>query len=61
MRAILVLVKNGYQFGWRAAGNMASPAYKRKVFDEDWYLETFDAAIGQSFTDYAVTNGSYAQ
>ena len=30
---------------------MASPAYKRKVFDEDWYLgETFDAAIGQSFT-----------
>ena len=25
--------------------------YKRKVYDEDWYLgETFDAAIGQSFT-----------
>ena len=30
---------------------MASPAYKRKVYDEDWYLgETFDAAIGQVFT-----------
>ncbi len=30
---------------------MASPEYKRKVYDEDWYLgETFDAAIGQSFT-----------
>ena len=32
-----------------ASGIMASPEYKRKVYDEDWYLgETFDAAIGQS-------------
>ncbi len=33
-----------------AKGLVASEAYKREVFDEDWYLgETFDAAIGQSF------------
>ena len=43
--------KTGINLAGEAAGNMASPAYKRKVFDEDWYLgETFDAAIGQSFT-----------
>lgn len=29
---------------------MANKAYKRKVFEDDWYLsETFDAAIGQGF------------
>lgn len=33
-----------------AKGLVASEAYKRNVFGEDWYLgETFDAAIGQSF------------
>lgn len=32
-------------------GNVASEEYKRKVFNQDWYLgETMDAAIGQSFT-----------
>lgn len=31
-------------------GTVASVAYKRKVFNEDWYLaETFDAGIGQGF------------
>ena len=39
MRAILVLVKKRVSIlAGEAAGNMASPAYKRKVFDEDWYL-----------------------
>lgn len=32
-------------------GNVASEEYKKKIFGQDWYLgETFDAAIGQSFT-----------
>lgn len=31
-------------------GIVASPEYKMKVFDEDWYLgDTFNAAIGQGF------------
>lgn len=43
--------KTGIKLYDEAAGNIASPEYKRKVFDDDWYLgETFDAAIGQSFT-----------
>ena len=43
--------KTGINLRGEAAGNVASPEYKRKVFDQDWYLgETFDAAIGQSFT-----------
>ncbi len=43
--------KTGINLRGEAAGNLASPEYKRKVFDQDWYLgETFDAAIGQSFT-----------
>ena len=43
--------KTGINLVGEAAGNMANPEYKRKVFDQDWYLgETFDAAIGQSFT-----------
>lgn len=43
--------KTGIKLFGEAAGNIASPEYKRKVFDQDWYLgETFDAAIGQSFT-----------
>lgn len=42
--------KTGIDLPYEATGNVASPAYKRKVFDEDWYLaETFDAAIGQGF------------
>lgn len=42
--------KTGIKLNGEAAGNLASPAYKREVFNEDWYLgETFDAAIGQSF------------
>lgn len=43
--------KTGIKLFGEATGNIASPEYKRKVFDQDWYLgETFDAAIGQSFT-----------
>lgn len=43
--------KTGIKLYGEAAGNLASPEYKRKVFDQDWYLgETFDAAMGQSFT-----------
>lgn len=42
--------KTGIKLYGEAAGNVASEAYKRKVFNQDWYLgETFDAAIGQSF------------
>ncbi len=52
--------KYAYLFGYgkptginlfgESEGIVASVAYKRKVFDEDWYLaETFDAAIGQGF------------
>lgn len=42
--------KTGVKLYGEAEGNVASEAYKRKVFDQDWYLgETFDAAIGQSF------------
>ena len=42
--------KTGIKLNGEAAGNIASPEYKRQVFDQDWYLgETFDAAIGQSF------------
>ncbi|WP_298704121.1 penicillin-binding protein 2 [uncultured Veillonella sp.] len=43
--------KTGIKLYGEAEGNLASPEYKRKVFDQDWYLgETFDAAIGQSYT-----------
>ena len=43
--------KTGIKLYDEGSGNLASPAYKKKVFDQDWYLgETFDAAIGQSFT-----------
>lgn len=43
--------KTGIDLPYEATGNVASKEYKRKVFDEDWYLaETFDAAIGQGFT-----------
>ena len=41
----------GIDLSGESEGNVASEAYKRKVFNEDWYLgETFDAAIGQSYT-----------
>ena len=43
--------KTGIDLPYEAVGNVACPEYKRKVFDEDWYLaETFDASIGQGFT-----------
>lgn len=50
-RAYGIGEKTGIDLPYEASGNVASPEYKRKVFDEDWYLaETFDAAIGQGFT-----------
>lgn len=43
--------KTGIKLYGEAVGNVASEKYKREVFDQDWYLgETFDAAIGQSYT-----------
>lgn len=40
----------GIELPGEAEGLVASQAYKKKVYDEDWYLsETFDAAIGQGF------------
>ncbi|MCR5175268.1 MAG: penicillin-binding protein 2 [Anaerovibrio sp.] len=40
----------GINLLFEAEGIVASQSYKRKVFDDDWYLaETFDAAIGQGF------------
>lgn len=40
----------GIDLAGEADGNVASEAYKKKVFDQDWYLgETMDAAIGQSY------------
>ena len=42
--------KTGIDLAGESDGNVASEEYKKKVFDEDWYLgETFDAAIGQSY------------
>lgn len=42
--------KTGIKLYGEASGNIASEEYKRKVFNQDWYLgETFDAAIGQSY------------
>ena len=42
----------GINLLFEAEGLVASQEYKRKVFDEDWYLaETFDAAIGQGFNN----------
>lgn len=41
----------GIDLAGEVDGNVASEAYKKKVFNQDWYLgETMDAAIGQSFT-----------
>lgn len=40
----------GIDLSGESEGNVASEAYKQKVFKQDWYLgETFDASIGQSF------------
>lgn len=42
--------KTGINLPYESEGLVANKAYKRKVFDDDWYLsETFDAAIGQGF------------
>ena len=41
----------GIDLAGEVEGNVASEEYKKEVFNQDWYLgETFDAAIGQSFT-----------
>ncbi len=43
--------RTGIDLAGESEGNVASEEYKKKVFGEDWYLgETFDAAIGQSYT-----------
>lgn len=40
----------GINLDGESEGVVASRDYKRRVFDEDWYLaETFDATIGQGF------------
>jgi len=42
--------KTGIDLHGEAQGLIASPAYKQKVFNEDWFLgDTFNAAIGQGF------------
>ncbi|WP_414153226.1 penicillin-binding protein 2 [Pectinatus frisingensis] len=42
--------KTGVDLPYEASGLIASKAYKKKVYNEDWYLsETLDAAIGQGF------------
>ena len=42
--------KTGINLPYESEGLVANKAYKKKVFDDDWYLsETFDAAIGQGF------------
>lgn len=43
--------KTGIDLPGETEGNVASEEYKREVFNQDWYVgETFDAAIGQSYT-----------
>ncbi len=40
----------GINLPGESEGLVANPAYKKKLFNEDWYLaETFDAGIGQGF------------
>lgn len=41
----------GIDLHGEAQGLIASPEYKKKVFDDEWYLgDTFNTAIGQGFT-----------
>ena len=41
----------GIDLHGEAQGLIATPAYKKKVFEDDWYLgDTFNTAIGQGFT-----------
>ncbi|MCD2435740.1 penicillin-binding protein 2 [Acidaminococcus sp. NSJ-142] len=43
--------RTGIDLHGEAEGLIATPEYKKKVFDEDWYLgDTFNTAIGQGFT-----------
>jgi len=42
--------KTGIELPYESEGLVANREYKRKVYEDDWYLsETFDAAIGQGF------------
>lgn len=42
--------KTGINLPYESEGLVANRDYKRRVYEEDWYLsETFDAAIGQGF------------
>ena len=41
----------GIDLHGEAQGLIATPEYKKKVFDDEWYLgDTFNTAIGQGFT-----------
>ena len=43
--------RTGIDLDGEAQGLIATPEYKMKVFDDDWYLgDTFNTAIGQGFT-----------
>ena len=43
--------KTGIDLYGEASGLIATPAYKKKVFEDEWYLgDTFNTAIGQGFT-----------
>ncbi len=43
--------KTGIRLDGELSGNVASAEYKKEIFNQDWYLgETFDAAIGQSYS-----------
>lgn len=43
--------KTGIDLHGEASGLIATPAYKKKVFEDEWYLgDTFNTAIGQGFT-----------
>ena len=45
-----VTVAEGIELPEEAEGLVANRRYKKKIYNDDWYLsETFDAAIGQGF------------